>query len=331
MRCGCGGCGCCVAGVRPSGPAAAGRVFSPVDEAPPRAAMSAEGECPEIAGDHCGSGGPAPGRGEEAARSEADENTVARICVCVSWASGLETVAVSKDGIVAHIAEAVLAAPDVPAVHKLFIFRGSLLDKQASVAKVQLHEGCVLHMVLSEAPFTGKALFVRRVGDDAVVALNCSPDFSILEVKHELACLLGDRPPSAMRLAYAGRELEDQHTLREYNIQKPSVLLLLAEPEHARGLENFVAGVEPERNSIGVPCDARIGIHFMRIIHAHTHTHTHTHRYPFHAHHTHTHTHTHTHARARTHTHTQVSISRASSKMRATSGAKCSGLLISAL
>ena len=133
---------------------------------------------------------------------KADEDTCLR--VCVSWVSGLETVAVSKDGDIAHIAEAVLAAPDVPAAHKLFIFRGSLLDKHSSVTKAQLYEGCVLHMVLNEAQITGKALFVRRVSDDAVVTLNCSPDFSIREVKHELASLPGGRPPSAMRLVFAG-------------------------------------------------------------------------------------------------------------------------------
>jgi len=35
----------------------------------------------------------------------------------------------------------------------------------------------------------------------------------------ELAYLHGEATPDVMRLVFAGRELQDQHTLREYNIQ----------------------------------------------------------------------------------------------------------------
>jgi hypothetical protein len=191
--------------------------------------------------------------------------------VCVSWMSGLETVAVPEDGVIADVADAVLAAPDVPATHKLFIFRGFLLDAQSTVKQWGLHEGCVLHMVLNEAPFRGRPLHVRRLDDGKILTLSCSANFSISDVKHELACFPGGRSPTKMRLAFAGRELEDRYTLREYNIQKPSVLLLLPEPSHSRGLSNFVSRLEPERDAIGVACDTSIGIHFKRIVQDETH------------------------------------------------------------
>ena len=47
-----------------------------------------------------------------------------------------------------------------------------------------------------------------------------SLNFSIsLTHKQEVAYLHGEATPDAMRLVFARRELQDQHTLREYNIQ----------------------------------------------------------------------------------------------------------------
>jgi hypothetical protein len=201
-----------------------------------------------------------------------DESSRSILRVCVSWVSGLETVAVDRDGVIQDIADGVLSAPDVPTGHKLFIYRGFLLDHQLTVSKAKLHEGCVVHMVLSEAPFLGRRLQVRRVEDETMLAPLCSPDFSISEVKHELACFPGARPRSQMRLAFAGRELEDGHTLREYNIQKDhNCLILLAEPKSGRHLRVFVSALAPQRDAIGVACDTRIGIHFTRVIQDESH------------------------------------------------------------
>ena len=172
--------------------------------------------------------------------------------ICVSWVSGMEKVAVREGGMIADIAEAVLAEPDVPAAHKLFIYRGLLLDSQLTVQTAGLSEGCTLYMVLNDAPFKGQPLHVRRAADNAIITLSCSPSFSIFEVKHELACYPGEREPTQMRLAFAGRELQDSYTLRQYNIQKPSVLLLIAPPAATRSLSNFVEAVHPPRDALGV-------------------------------------------------------------------------------
>ena len=86
--------------------------------------------------------------------------------------------------------------------------------------------------------------------------LEVSADFTIEDVKDELASFQGMPPSEEIRLMFAGKMLHDQrgqdaasfarfadshsagrhgagrllqdaHTLREYNIQKPSVLLML--------------------------------------------------------------------------------------------------------
>ena len=57
--------------------------------------------------------------------------------------------------------------------------------------------------------------------------------------------------------------MQDQHTLREYNIQKPSVLTCLGPLNRGRLLEAFVSGVQPARDSTGVPVSASVRVHFV--------------------------------------------------------------------
>jgi hypothetical protein len=54
------------------------------------------------------------------------------------------------------------------------------------------------------------------------------------------------------RLAFAGRVLEDRHTLGEYNIQKPSVLQLLA-PLPPSTLHRMVRASFPGPGHVDVP------------------------------------------------------------------------------
>lgn len=64
------------------------------------------------------------------------------------------------------------------------------------------------------------------------------------------------------RQIFAGRELQNQHTLREYNIQKPSVLLAISSRSSARDVSNFIDSTDPPRNAVEVPTTAKIFVHF---------------------------------------------------------------------
>ncbi len=66
-------------------------------------------------------------------------------------------------------------------------------------------------------------IFVRKPGTTGFT-LEVEPTDSIYHVKLEIQRRGGGAPPSQQRLTYSGRELQDDRTLSDYNIQKESVL-----------------------------------------------------------------------------------------------------------
>jgi hypothetical protein len=91
----------------------------------------------------------------------------------------------------------------------------------------------VLHLLLNDDPYKGKPIYIKTfVG--RLRTIECGPDFYIADVKDELSAFPGELPAEKIRLVYAGRVLQPQHTLREYNIQKPSMLLALGPPAEGR-------------------------------------------------------------------------------------------------
>ncbi|EKX45400.1 hypothetical protein GUITHDRAFT_71346, partial [Guillardia theta CCMP2712] len=148
--------------------------------------------------------------------------------IFVSWNGTLQSANVRQHQLVEEIKEFLMCGEEVPAGHMHLVYNGRLVDPGMRAADLDLREGCVLHLVLNESPFRGRKLYVRDLGNQGVVrSVSCSQDFTIRELKEEIACLPDSPAVDQQRIAFAGRELEDDYTLREYNIQKPSVLLLL--------------------------------------------------------------------------------------------------------
>jgi hypothetical protein len=184
---------------------------------------------------------------------EFEEETVK---IFVQWQGMREPIEVSLYCTLMDLAGFVQSAPEAIPAHKFFIFRGVQLHPSFTLEQALIGDGAVLHLVLNDDPYRGRPIYIRvKDGPDDVRIrmIMCGADFYIADVKEELAYLQGEANPSDMRLIFAGRELQDQHTLREYNIQKPSVINCLGPTNNGRLLENFVEDVVPQRQAVNVP------------------------------------------------------------------------------
>jgi hypothetical protein len=85
-----------------------------------------------------------------------------------------------------------------------------------------------------------------RVSTGLLRTIYVDADYSIEDVKEELSTHSNAPAPELQQLAYAGRVLQNQHTLGEYNIQKPSILVLLP-LQRLRSLENYIIDMQPTR------------------------------------------------------------------------------------
>ena len=180
------------------------------------------------------------------------------VAFCVNWAGSLEALRLPSSALLLEVAKMVATRTDAPAEHKFFIYKGRLLpDHLAPLSSIQgFADGSILHLVLNDSlpPPPPRAVLVRTAS--AVAAVPCHEDESVEELKEKLALLPGMPPPEEQRLSFAGRVLQDRYSLRQYNIQKPSVLRLLP-PAPQSMLHRCVRASVPAPAQTDVPVSLR--------------------------------------------------------------------------
>ena len=239
--------------------------------------------------------------------------------VYIKWKASLEPVYCHETDSVAELRRRMMSAAPAPIEHKLLVHKGLLLRDGMILTDAGIEDDCTIHLVLNENPFEGKKMLVKTAASaggagGSIRTIYVTENFKIQDIKEDIYAFPGEAAPESQVLIFVGKQLENDRTIREYNIQKGSCLRVINAGYARNDIKSFVRSTYPAANALNVPLNTSIVVQ-VRAAHTHTHFRTHAHARMQHTRmnarshartHAPNHAPTHVRARARTHPRTHA-------------------------
>lgn len=184
--------------------------------------------------------------------------------VYIKWMSSLEPVYCHESDSVGELRRRMMSAHGVPLAHKLLVHKGLLLRDGMQLAETGVEDDSTLHLVLNERPFQGKAMMVKTsaggaaAGGSTLRTIYVTEHFKIEDVKEDIYAFPGEAAPESQVLIFVGKQLENDRSLREYNIQKGSCLRVINATYARNDIKSFVRCTYPSPDALHVPVSTSI-------------------------------------------------------------------------